>query len=48
MFTAMPTAASSYILARQLGGDSALMAGIVTATTLGAVVSLPLMLAVLA
>ncbi len=46
MFTAMPTAASSYILARQLGGDSALMAGIVTATTLGAVVSLPVLLAV--
>lgn len=47
LFTAMPTAASSYILARQLGGDSTLMAGIVTATTLAAGVTLPVLLAVM-
>lgn len=40
----VPTATSSYVLARQLGGDAALMAAIVTASTLGAVVTMPVML----
>lgn len=44
---AVPTAASSYILARQLGGDSVLMAGIITAQTLAALLTLPVMLALL-
>jgi predicted permease len=39
-----PTATSAYILARLLGGDAELMAAIVTATTLGAVLTLPLVL----
>ena len=48
LFTASPTAVSSYILARQLGGDAPLMAGIVTAQTAASLVTLPLVLAVLA
>jgi len=38
----VPTATSSYILARQLGGDAELMAVLVTATTLAAMVTMPL------
>jgi malonate transporter len=41
----VPTATSSYILARLLGGDAELMAGLITATTLMALVTLPLILA---
>ena len=42
MFMALPVSAASYVMSRQLGGDGPLMAGIVTATTLGAAVTLPL------
>lgn len=38
----VPTATSSYILARQLGGDAELMAVLVTASTLAAIVTMPL------
>jgi hypothetical protein len=48
LWQAMPTAASSYVLARELGGDAELMAGIITVTTLAALVTLPLVLSVLA
>jgi hypothetical protein len=41
----VPTATSSYILARLFGGDAELMAGLITATTLAALLTLPLMLA---
>jgi predicted permease len=41
----VPTATSSYILARLLGGDAQLMAGLITATTLLALLTLPLVLA---
>jgi predicted permease len=44
---AVPTASSSYVLARQLGGDHNLMAAIITATTLVSLVSLPLILILL-
>lgn len=44
---AVPGASSSYILARQLGGDAPLMANITTAQTLAAMVTMPLMLWVL-
>jgi malonate transporter len=47
LFHALPTAPSAYILARQLGGDAQLMAGILTAQTALAVVTLPLWIAVL-
>jgi malonate transporter and related proteins len=47
LFTAIPTSASSYILARQLGGDHRLMAAILTAQTAAAALILPLTLALL-
>jgi predicted permease len=46
-FAALPTASSSYILARQLGGDATLMAAIITFQTLAAMATLPLVLALL-
>jgi predicted permease len=45
---ATPTAASAYILAREMGGDAKLMAGLVTATTLFSAFTIPLMLGWLA
>ncbi len=47
LFTSVPVSASSYVLARQLGGDAPLVAGLITVTTLAAVVTMPLVLAVL-
>jgi len=44
LFTALPTAATSYVLARQLGGDAPLMAAMTTAQTLLSLVTLPLVL----
>ena len=43
-FTALPGASTAYILARQLGGDAALMAAIVTVETALALLTLPLAL----
>ncbi len=48
MCGAVPGATSSYVLARQLGSDAGLMAGLVTASTLCALVTMPLMLWLLA
>ncbi|KQT50495.1 transporter [Methylobacterium sp. Leaf456] len=45
VFQVLPTASSSYIMARQLGGDAALMAGIIAAQTLLALAAIPLVLA---
>ncbi|WP_273820466.1 MULTISPECIES: AEC family transporter [Pseudomonas] len=42
LFQALPTASSSYIMARQLGGDAPLMAGIIASQTLLAGITLPL------
>lgn len=47
LFNALPTATSSYILARHLGGDAELMAGLITAQTGLAMVTLPLWLILL-
>lgn len=47
VFAAIPTAPTAYVLTRQLGGDGTLMAGLVTAQTLAAVATIPLMLVVL-
>lgn len=47
IFFALPTAPSAYILARQMGGDSQLMAGIITMQTILAALSLPLVLMLL-
>ncbi len=44
LFAGSSVAPSSYVLARQLGGDATLMAGIVTATTLAAMASLPVLI----
>lgn len=45
---AVPTAANAYILARQMGGDAPLMANIVTATTLLAFITMPVLVWLLA
>lgn len=42
LFQALPTASSSYIMARRLGGDAPLMAGIIACQTLLAGLALPL------
>lgn len=47
LFNGLPTATNSYILARQLGGDARLMAGIITLQTALAMVTLPIVLALL-
>lgn len=44
IFAAIPTAPTAYVLTRQLGGDGTFMAGLVTAQTLAAVATLPLVL----
>jgi predicted permease len=46
LFQAAPTATNSYILARQLGGDADLMAGIITVQTIAAALTLPIVLSV--
>jgi malonate transporter len=47
LFTAVPISASAYVLARQLGGDAPLMAGLITLTTLAAFITMPLTVALL-
>ncbi|KMQ74876.1 AEC family transporter [Marinobacter subterrani] len=47
LLATLPTATSAYILARQLGGDALLMAGIISGQTLLAIASIPLMLSLL-
>lgn len=47
LFFALPTAPTAYVLTRQLGGDSHLMAGIITLQTLLAAATLPLVLTLL-
>lgn len=46
--TTVPTASGGYILAKQMGGDAPLMAEIITIQTLLAMVTMPLMIALLA
>lgn len=48
LFLSLPTASSSYILARQLGGDAPLMAGVTAAQTLLAAVTIPFAVSVTA
>lgn len=47
LFTAGPISASSYVLARQLGGNAPLMAGLITLTTIAAALTMPLTLVLL-
>ncbi|EPR38731.1 Auxin Efflux Carrier [Desulfovibrio sp. X2] len=44
IFTAIPVSASSFILARQMGGDHGLMAAVITAETAAAAATMPLLL----
>jgi predicted permease len=44
LFSALPGAPASYVLARQLGGDAQLMAAILTAQTALSLLTLPLIL----
>ncbi|KRO86606.1 MAG: AEC family transporter [Paracoccaceae bacterium] len=44
VFSAIPTAPTSYVLTRQLQGDGTLMAAIVTAQTLCAIITIPFIL----
>jgi len=44
IYASVPGAVSSYILSRQLGGDSGLMAGIITLETFLAIFSMPFVL----
>ncbi|NVK17568.1 MAG: AEC family transporter [Methylocystaceae bacterium] len=46
-FCGLPTATSSYVLARKMGGNAEIMSGIITLTTLSAMVTLPLILLLL-
>jgi len=47
LFNAVPISASSYVLARQLGGDAPLMAALITVTTIAAVITMPVVVALL-
>ncbi len=42
LYASLPNSATSYVLARQMGGDTALLAGSITASTLLAMVTMPL------
>lgn len=44
LYMALPTAGSSYIMAKQLGGNASLMSGILVAQTLCAACTLPIMI----
>ncbi|MDP6345126.1 MAG: AEC family transporter [Alphaproteobacteria bacterium] len=48
IYAVLPVPPGSYILARQLGGDATLMASIISASTLVAALSVPLLLGLLA
>jgi predicted permease len=44
LYAGMPVSASSYVLARKMGGNAPAMAGIITLTTLCAMLTLPALL----
>ncbi|WP_428036674.1 AEC family transporter [Amphritea sp.] len=46
LFSALPTAPSAYILARQLGGDAVLMSAIITGQTLLSMLMMPVILSI--
>jgi malonate transporter and related proteins len=47
LFQALPTSSASYLMARQLGGDAPLMAGITAIQTLAAMAAIPLVVGTL-
>ena len=46
LFSALPTAPSAYVLARQLGGDATLMSAIITGQTLLSMLIMPIVLSI--
>ncbi len=42
LYAALPVSATSYVLARQMGGDTTLLAATITASTLAAMITMPL------
>ena len=44
LYAAMPNSATAYVMARQMGGDTVMLAGSITATTLAAAVTMPVIL----
>ena len=47
VYATLPVAPGAYVLARQMGGDAQLMAALITASTLAAAVTMPILLAIL-
>lgn len=47
LYAAVPVSATAYVMARQMDGDAPIMAGAITATTLAAMLTLPLALVLL-
>lgn len=47
IYATLPLAPAAYVLTRQMGGDAGLMAGLITASTLIAALTMPIMLALL-
>jgi len=47
LYAALPVSATSYVLARQMGGDTALLAATITATTVAAMITMPLIVLLL-
>jgi hypothetical protein len=47
VYGALPASASAYVMARLMGGDAPFLAASITATTLAAGISLPLILVIL-
>lgn len=45
LYASVPVSASAYVMARQMGGDTAIMAGAITATTTAAAATMPILLA---
>jgi len=45
--TAVPTAPSAYVMARQTGGDAPLLAQIITLQTIVAAITMPIVIALL-
>lgn len=48
LFAGLPTSSTSYVVSRQMGSDAETMAAIVTASHIGAVVTIPVLVALLA
>lgn len=47
LFASLPISASAYVMARQMGGNGPMLASAITATTIGAAITMPLLLAVI-